>query len=436
MAWKRRLRALGGLSSVLAAVVFLSSLSPCPAQPLAASRTVSRGGDFIVYSSDRTLRNNLVRTAESALAEWKKIVDADVGSLMPILIQDKSRAGRPRGTPALVTGIFETDGGGIKVQIDLYDTAALRAGAFEVEIFRSLALHAMHKKDPPRAGKAYARPPGWFVEGLAEELRRKGGEVPDGVYAALIRTERPPDLKRFFTQKSEILDATSLALYRAEALALLRVLQKANDSKDGFATLLASPAFPKADASTVLRAFPSLGGDPAQLSKMWTLAIARSSMPAGLASLNVEQTNNELRSILDFSPGTGAQGADTPAALPEKAIGEGGAYLMRQRSVELLNLAFRGHPLLRPVIDEYRAITMLLERKPKANVAARIEDIEKIRTLLVERHKKISDYLNWFEATQVDISEHPLLEQVQTPETPPRTDPYSIYLDSFEKSGR
>jgi hypothetical protein len=53
----------------------------------------------------------------------------------------------------------------------------------------------------------------------------------------------------------------------------------------------------------------------------------------------------------------------------------------------------------------------------------------------VERHKAVSDYLNWFEATQVDESETPLAEQTRPLELPPRNDPVTLFLDAIEKRG-
>ena len=108
---------------------------------------------------------------------------------------------------------------------------------------------------------------------------------------------------------------------------------------------------------------------------------------------------------------------------------------MRQRSVDLLNLEFRAHPLLRPVVEEFRNIAMLLAAKPKSKVEHRIEEIEKIRVLLVERHKAISDYLNWFEATQVDETEKSLTEDTRPDPVPPRKDPITLYMDAIQRRG-
>jgi hypothetical protein len=154
--------------------------------------------------------------------------------------------------------IFETEAG-MKVQVDLYDEAAIGSGAFDAGVFAVLALHAMHNDRPPRAGSAYAEPPGWFIEALAEELRRSREGMPDGLYSALIQSRRPPDLAVFFKQKPQILDATSIVLYRAQAVSLLRILKMADGFKNGFATLLEDPDFSQGEWGPLLEAFPSLG---------------------------------------------------------------------------------------------------------------------------------------------------------------------------------
>jgi hypothetical protein len=405
--------------------------APAPIKPL-----TSRSGGFVIYSPDRTTRSSLATMAEQAVEEWAKIVDSKPTSAAPIIVQDKTRSARPRGASSFVSSVFETEGGGMKVQLDLLDPSALRSGQFQLGVFRILALETMHRKNPPQAGKSYAQPPAWLIEGLGEELRRRGGSVPDGVHAALIRSDRPPSLKEFLAQNPDRLDATSLLLYRAQALALLRALIKSPQSKKQFLEFLQNSSDRPSTPELLVTAFPGAAPDSASLSKLWTLSLARSSMPSRLASLSVSKTNDELSAILAIpQPAEAPESPEGPAILPIAARGKGGPFLMRQCSVELLQLEFRAHPLLRPIVEEYRNIVSLLAVKPKAKVDRRIEDNEKIRTLLVERNKAVADYLNWFEATRIDESETPLTEQARPLEIPPRNDPITLYLDAIEQRG-
>jgi len=430
-------RRFAGHALIALGLLFAAALSldadPVPALPKPHS---SRSGAFVIYSHDRQTRSALASMAEDALAEWTKLIDSKPTAVAPIIIQDKSRAARPRDPSPFVTSVFETEGGGMKVQLDLIDPTALRPGRFEVGVFRVLALETMHRKNPPRAGKSFAQPPDWLVEGLAEELRRRAGTVPEGVHAALIRSDRPPSLKEFLAQNPDRLDATSLLLYRAQALALVRALAKSPGSKKNFLAFLEKSSGRPSTPDSLAAAFPDAAPDAASLSKLWTLSLARSSMPSRLASLSVAKTDEELSAILALSKPPDAQDSpEGPAALPSIARAKGGPFLMRQSAVELLQLEFRAHPLLRPIIEEYRNIVSLLAIKPKARLDRRIEDTEKIRSLLVERNTAVTDYLNWFEATRIDESETPLIEQTRPLDIPIRNDPITLYLDAVEQRG-
>lgn len=321
--------------------------------------------------------------------------------------------------------IFETEVG-MKVQVDIHDKAAIENGAFAKGVFTALALQAMHIDEVSSAGKALALPPGWFVEALVEELRRSREGAPEGVYSALIQSACPPELGGFLRQKPEILDAGSIVLYRAQSVALLQALKKTNESKNGFSALLADPNFSKGELESILAAFPSLGS-AAALSKIWTLGIARGSMQPRMASLSVEKSDQELEDI--FRPFNGA------SQLPETAGRDGGGYLMRECAVRIFNLEFRAHPIFRPVLEEYRKIATLLAKKPKARIASRIEDAENVRRLLVQRSEKISDYLNWFEVTQIDSPAAEISKPSATPAEMIRNNPYAIHLDGFEARG-
>jgi hypothetical protein len=367
----------------------------------------------------------MLRAADDALLEWEKIHETQAGTAAPIILNDKTRSAMPRGGSAVVPLIFETEAG-MKVQVDLYDESALRSGSFDAGVLSALALHAMHRDEPTRAGKAFSMPPPWLIEGLTEELRRSRDGMPDGVYSALIQSGRPPELAAFFRQKPEILDAASLMVYRAQAVSLLRVLKKANESKKGFVALFSDPNFPRGGVDPILSAFPSLRSG-SELSKLWTLMIARSSMLPRMASLTVEQSERELVDILKSVNGG--------KSLPEAAKARGGAFLMRECTVRLFNLEFRAHPLFHPLLEEYRNIVTRLASKPKAPVSSKIQELENTRMLLVERSRKIADYLNWFEVTQIDEVETPHDQSWRPSAATQLNNPYSLYLDSLEARG-
>lgn len=405
-----------------------------------AGRTTSTSGQFVIYSKDAARRTEISQRAEQARKDWAQKVGDPGDWKHPIIIQDLIGRAKPRGNPNAVTAVFESDGGALKVQTDIYDASTLRGQALEMEIYRALGIEWIYRTHPLKAGKAFRSLPPWLVEGLVERLRVQENGAPAGVYAALLTSNRPPKLDDFLRAKPELMEATSLTIYRTQALALLNALQQLPEGPKGLGAFITSLFENEADMKSLLAAYPSLQNDPSRLGKLWTLAIARGSTSKNLEPLSVGATSRLLKEILDISapanPRQASEGVVTgAAALPALARSEGGPYLMRQKSTDLLNLEFRAHPLLRPVIAEYRSITTLLAQKPKRNVDKQIEENAKILDLLLQRSGQVGDYMNWFEATQLDTLSGDFLEITDPPEAPRRTDPITKYLDGIEARG-
>ncbi len=426
----------------LFALIVLLAVWQChPAEgSLLKNRTVSSSGAFVVYAPDAVLRGRIAREAERALVVWKKTSDSPVGATAPIVVQDRSGDVRPKGMPDTKITVFALEGGGTKVQLDLWEKSATAPEALLREVLRALVLHGMYRDKPPKPGAAVAPPPEWLVEGLAETLRGRDGEVPSGVSAALLRSDRPPSLGRFLKERPEIMDSRSLVLYRAQAHALVEILRGVPDSRKRMAAFLAGGS-PPGGVEGLLGAFPGIGGNESELTKRWTLSIARISMPQRHSSLGVQASNAALEELLAVAVPSDPKNPDAAvargaAALPAVARTREGSRLMRERALECITLEFRAHPLMKPVIAEYRRIFMTLERKPKERMDDEIAELERLRALLLQRHSAVLDYLNWYEATQLDDSGGSLLEKMpELPEIPPRTDPVTRFLDGVEALG-
>jgi len=435
MAWHRHARALTGLCLL---GQLLSSLEA--RETSLPAKTTSASGQFVVYSKDATRRTNIVQRAEEARTQWLQKIGSDGNWSHMIIIQDLIGSAKPRGNPQARTAIFEGDEGTLKVQTDLYDASVLRGQGLEMETYRALGIEWIYRSHPLKAGKSFRSPPPWLLEGLVEEKRIRESGTPGAVYNALLKSERPPKIEEFLKAKPELMEATSLALYRTQALALVKTLHQLPEGPKGLGAFLDSLAENDADIKSLLGAFPSLQNDPSRLGKLWTLSIARGSTSKGMEPLSIGETSRALKEILDVSapldPKKPELGTVTGGgALPLLARTEGGPYLMRQKSTELLTLEFRAHPLLKPVIGEYRKMTTLLADKPKKNLDKPIEENGKILDLLLQRSGQVSDYLNWFEATQLDTLSENFLETTSPQETPKRTDPVSLHLDAIEERG-
>lgn len=403
------------------------------------TRTTSASGRFVIYSKDPTRRMNLSQRADGARKQWLSKA-GEQESAPPVIIQDSIGATKPRNNAGVLTRVFEGDGGVMKVQVDIYDASVFQGQTLEMEIYRALALNEIYRDHPPKAGKAFRSPPSWLLEGLCEEGRIQENGPPTGLYATLLKSENPPRLEDFLKSKPELMDATSLTLYRTQALALLKTLQQLSEGPKGLAAFLQALPETNNDLKGLLTAYPSLEGSASRLGKLWTLSIARSSASKGLDPDSIGETARALRELLEVSAPMDPKKPDLgkvtgAAAFPAIARGAGGAYLMRQKSAEFMTLEFRAHPLLRPVIAEYRNITTQLAAKPKKNLGKQIEENGKILALLLQRSDQVADYLNWFEATQLDTLSGNFLEAATPLAVPARTDPISFHLDGIENRG-
>lgn len=427
----------GAVAIVCLVAAAVTLHAQAPARPV---RAVTTSGQFVVYSKDAEWRSNVSRRAEAARDAWDRWLGNPGRSPQPIIIQDLRTQARPRGNPRALSAVYEGDGGVPKVQVDVYDASLLSGEDFEVELFRAMALEWTYRGKTLRAGKSIRQAPDWVVEGMAEEFRVKRSGPPDGVYAAVIRSDRPPKLEDFLRSRPMAMSATSMTIFRAQALALLRALDQTRERGGGLGRFLAGLDEGDASLKSLLAAFPSLEDDAGTLGRLWTLAMARGTSARNTDALSVAETNRRLDEIFAVSALKDAkrpeEGTVTgPAALPLIARGEGGPFIMRQKAAELLALEMRAHPAMRPVINEFRTAADLLADKPRRNVQKRLEEASNIRELLAQRTGGVGDYLNWFEATQLDTLSQAFLEVTDPPEAPDRTDPLTRHLDAIERRG-
>src|SRR6202008_514594 len=69
---------------------------------------------------------------------------------------------------------------------------------------------------------------------------------------------------------------------------------------------------------------------------------------------------------------------------------------------DLMYLVPQTNPVLRPIGREYQEIVALRARGKRRGVLKRLSRVELIRQQLAVRMTEIDDYMNWFEATQMN----------------------------------
>ena len=109
---------------------------------------------------------------------------------------------------------------------------------------------------------------------------------------------------------------------------------------------------------------------------------------------------------------------------------------MARKEEELMRLEFRAHPLLKPVVEEYRKIAGLLALKPKKKMADRIAKTNELRAAIVKHSGEIEDYMNWFEAVKLNTESGEFREVLSDSDVrPARRDELTRTLDGIEIRG-
>jgi hypothetical protein len=335
--------------------------------------------------------------------------------------------------------VFEVEEG-MKIQIDVTLDGDLARAHFPRQLVRALLME-MASRNPLPAGSPVPDPPAWLVDGILQHVQTIQRGTETDIFQVLIDINRPPTLRRFLEENATSLDSASRKLHDACSLALVRLLTEMPDGRHRLATFIREmPAASGDPLSNLRRQFPMLGESDAGVEKWWTLSIARLSALNRHKALSLEQSDQLLTTSLSVT-------------LPDESGTEQTVQLadfrkfskppLREQAVSKLNAALaklqaQTHPLLRPVVDEYVDILAALARGKTRGLEKRIASAEDSRKKLVQRAGAISDYLNWYEATQIKTRSDAfegylrMAEELATSKPERRTDPVGRYLDSVE----
>ena len=284
------------------------------------------------------------------------------------------------------------------------------------------------------AGALLVEPPDWLIDGvLALAPRRDRGPLIE----ALGNPEKPLPLEKFLRQRPGFLDSTGRTLYRAYAFALVQMLL---DGKNGGAQVAKyigrlhdSSNDPLADLKAQ---FPLLADDA---ERTWQLALNRLKSLQTFRLLTFAESELHLDELLriKISEPRKPEKLVRLDELAQHKLSASEKMALDQLKRDLLFFVPQSNPVLRPIGREYQEIAALLARGKRRGVSKRLSRLEVTRQQLAARMNGIDDYLNWFEATQMNSGSGNFtgylkaVDQSQVP-APRRHDPLSVYVDALE----
>ncbi len=399
-------------------------------------RSVSPSRQFIVYGADVKLRGAVSDLAEATKANLLALLQMRDGWKTPIVVNlQLAQANLPEIAPAALR--FSQTGFGLKLQLDLTVARDVDGSLVERELLRAILLEMIYRKQPDIApGTPYVQPPDWLLDGV---LALTPGRDRGPLVEALLLSDKIMPLEELLrSRRLSRLDSPARQLYRAYSWAFVQSLVDGTEGPARLAYYIDNLSRASNDPLADLKAqFPVLGGGGAE--KTWHSSVARLSATQSYQLLTFAETERHLDELLCVK--ISAAGHSTKIVqlgdLSQRKISRAESAAVAAASQDLLLLAARANPILRPIVQEYQQIAALLANGKQKGLTARLTRLQTGRARLATRMSEIDDYMNWFEATQSKtksgaFADYLKAAQEQNEARPRRPDALSVYLDALE----
>ena len=399
--------------------------------------SVSPSRQFVIYGAAATLRGAISELAEQTKTNLLALLRQRDGWKTAIVINLQTQQANLPEIPPASLRVSQT-GFGVKLQLDLTVGQNFDGSLVERQLLRAILFEMIYRDDGELApGARLVEPPDWLLEGA---LALTPGREREALVEALSTADKGKSLQEFLGQRFDLLDSAGRMLYRAYSVALVQLLLDEGGGRARLARYISNLSHGSNDRVADLKAcFPQLRDD---VEKKWRSKVARLSEHQTYQLLSFAESEQRLDELIQIkiSDGSRNRGRPKPANLSElsrsKLSAEGKAAV-NHMSQGLLLLVGTAHPVLRPVAREYQQIAALLIRGKRRGIAKRVSHLDGIRKELAARMGDIDDYMNWFEATQMEnqsgaFSDYLKAANQSQVSAPRRRDPFSVYLDALE----
>jgi hypothetical protein len=412
----------------------------CAWQTLRAAlpaHSVSPSQQFVIYGADAALRGTISELAEQTKANLLALLrQRDEWKTAIIINLQRQQANLPEIPPADLR-VSQT-GFGVKLQLDLTVGQNLDGSLIERQLLRAILLEMIYRHESDLApGTTLVGPPDWLVQGV---LALTPGRNREALIRALSVTDKRKSLEEFVGQRFDLLDSAGRMLYRAYSVALVQLLLDEGGGHVRLAQYVSNLSHASNNPIADLKA--SFAPLREEMERKWQSMVARLSAHQTYQLLTFAESERHLDELLQIkvSGGSRNRGWSKPAGLNELArrkLSTDEKSAVNQMSQDLLLLIASAHPVLRPVAREYQQIAALLVRGKRRGIAKRLARLNITRRDLATRIGEIDDYMNWFEATQMESQSGAFNSYLKAANqsqvsAPRRRDPLSVYLDALE----
>jgi hypothetical protein len=419
------------------AATFILLFFTCHQLRALPEHSVSPSRQFVIYGADAPLRGTISELAEQTKSNLLTLLrQRDEWKTAVIINLQPQQANLPEIPPANLR-VSQT-GFGVKLQLDLTVGHNPDGSLIERQLLRAILFEMIYRDEGDLApGTTLVEPPNWLVEGA---LALTPGREHRALVEALSTSDEGKSLQEFLGQRFDLLDSAGRTLYRAYSVAFVQLLLDEGGGRARLTRYISNLGHASNDPVVDLKAcFPQLRDD---VEKKWRSTVARLSEHQTYQLMTFAESERRLDELLQIkiSDGSRNRGRPKPANLSElsrRKLSPEEKAAVNHMSQGLLLLVGTAHPVLRPVAREYQQIAALLARGKRRGIARRLLYLDGTRKELAARMGDIDDYMNWFEATQMENQSGAFSGYLKTANqsqvsAPRRRDPLSVYLDALE----
>ena len=399
-------------------------------------RSVSPSQQFIIYGANGAWRGAVSELAERTKANFLALLRRPDRWKTPVLINlQLSQANLPKIPPAALR--FSQTGFGLKLQLDFTVARDVDSSLVERALLRAILLEMIYRNQPDIApGTPYVQPPDWLLDGV---LALTPGRDRRPLVEALLLSDKIMPLEKLLRPTSiSGLDSPARLLYRAYSFALVQLLVDATGGPARLARYIDNLSRASTDPLADLKAqFPVFNGGA---EKTWRSGVVRLGATQSYQLLTFVETERHLDELLRIKISDIGHLTKTVQLgdLSQRKISPAESAAVAAASQDLVLLAARANPILRPIVQEYQQIAALLTNGKRKGLTARLARVQTARARLATCMSEIDDYMNWFEATQSKTKSGAFVDylkaaQEQNEARPRRRDALSVYLDALEE---
>lgn len=352
---------------------------------------------------------------------------------------DKNLGVRPRVTP------FGDNTLVIDLLVDTrsqIDRGVLSHGIVDVLLYRR-GLEGVNQLK----GDQQPHVPAWLSHGLIGAMAWNKDSTHRRVYEhLLVKPELFPLEKIFSISPADVreLDSTDLELFRAVSTSMVLAMLRLENGEEAMRSFVSEVVLFEGEIDVMLRKhFPSVGVGSNGIQKTWSLQLAEMAAPKLTEVFTLAETDRQLKEILyltqpDDSGNSQLVSIDNYQQLAENTVKERvlATEGMRRGLIQLSN---RCHPLYRPLLVEYIALSSDISAGKFQRVAARLPEIQELRLQFVAQDERCRDYLDWYQISRAhevtgDFSGYRKLKELLDVEREERKDDViDPYLDRIQE---